>query len=203
MSTIWQPNTPANVDEDLNDSAPKINSNFNTIGNAFEQDHAPLGSTTNVGQHEQSTYITQNPVPTQDPNNIRLFSQLVSAIPQVFFQYPSSTTFSTPLQLTNNCVPTVFTTPSLIQTEVSLVLKGIIIKIGTLNFSAPPTSISIAFGASSLGPATPFPTSLFFLAVMQGGSGSIPVYNTSLSSVNGFTFSTGGAGVYMYIACGN
>ena len=218
MSTIWQPNTPATVDEDLNVSAPKTNNNFNTIGNGFAQDHNRLGSTINVGQHNQSTYITQSAVPIQDPNNIRLFAQIISSIPQIFAQYPTiSTTGSPPLvvsqliQLTNFCSPTVYTFGGLRQTEVSLNLNGIIIKIGVVQFPTTGSSFTtITFGSDNqpspptVRPASnPFPTSLFFVPVMPSGLSAGQTYQVQNSNIAGFQLQSSVTTNYCYIACGN
>ncbi len=211
FSTSWQPDTPANVQEQLVLSAPKINANWNTIAYWGGQDHNYLGQTTNIGQHLQSTYVTQSAIPSADANNIRLFSQLVTILstpnvstPQLFAQYPTGST----LQLTQNISPTVFTTGTYTQTEVSITIGGIIIKIGTLQMNFFGTFV-ISFGADNqaISPAppasTPFPASLFFVPVMPSGT-SIGA-SISAASVTGFsiTIPTAASGRYCYIAVGN
>lgn len=219
MSTIWQPNTPATVDENLNVSAPKINSNFNTIGNAFGQDHNPLGSTTNVGQHNQSTYIPQSAVPTQDPNNIRLFSQIIDNIPQILAQFPIlATSPSTPLvaseliQLTNSCSPTIFQTGVYRQVEVSLIINGIILKIGSVVIpSTGSSSRTVTFGADNQAspptvrpPANPFPNNIFFCPVMSAGfQTGLSFSGTGTLTTAGFSLTTSLTFGFCYIAAGN
>lgn len=210
FSTVWQPDTPATVNENLVVSAPKILGNWNTIAYWGAQDHNPLGQTTNIGQHLQSTYVTQSAVPSADPNNIRLFAQLVEVLstppvstPQVFAQYPTGS----PLQLTQTISPSQYfiTASGFYQEEVSFTIGGIIIKIGSL-IGLPAGSTVISFGASNqvatpTPPASvPFPNSLFFVPV-------VPITGTpvaSAASVNGFTVYALSAGYSaMYIAVGN
>lgn len=203
MSTSWFPNTPASVDENLNVSAPKINSNFNTIGNAFDTDHQALGSTLDVGQHTQSTYITQDTPPLPDPNNIRLFSSLVNAIPQLFYQYGGGGPYTTPFQLTNVAAKTSITTPVYSQGEVSLFINGIIVKIGQITWPASPgAGVTISYGANTTAPtSTPFPNEVFFLSVSPA---SLPIpYSYNAPTLAGFNFTSSGPGTYSYIAVGN
>jgi hypothetical protein len=213
-STIWQPNTPATVNENLNVSAPKINSNFNTIGYGFEQDHNALGNTSNVGQHNQSTYITQVIDPVQDPNNIRLFAKLVNSIPQLFLQYPTSVTGGTiPIvtaalaQFSTVTVPTNFINGFFSQTECSFDLGGLILKIGTITGTV--TGQTITFGANNqsspvpLPASAPFPNTFILMGLIATQALGFAGWSFSGANTAGFVFNGANSGSFMYIAIGS
>lgn len=195
LSTTWNPNTPATINEPLIVSAPKINTNFNTIGDGFAQDHNALGSTVNVGQHIQSTYITQTTTPTADPNNVRIFSALVSAIPQLFLQYPTSI-LANPVQISQiSTAHTYSPGAGSMVTEFSFFLNSQTIKIGTVFVPTPVGSFNITFN-------TPFVTAVGLLGCMPAGTELPQNYSYSAISITGFNLNSPASGTYLYIAIG-
>jgi len=193
-STTWSPNTPATINEALIVSAPKINTNFNTIGDGFSQEHNALGSTTDVGQHIQSTYIVQGTTPAADPVNARLFSALVATIPQLFLQYPTAVA-ANPIQLTTIAVPNNTSSGGASITEFSFLLNSQIIKIGAISNPNNGASFQVTFN-------TPFPSVISLFSCMPAGTANPGAYNVTGVTVNGFRLNTAGQGAYCYIAIG-
>jgi hypothetical protein len=205
----WNPNTPASLSEELSTSQPKINGNFTIIGSTYGTDHVPLGAVTNTGYHNQSTYATQSSVPAADPNNLRLFTQLVGTVPQLFAQYPSSAG-SELVQLSSQSVQC----PAYIQgtwsiQEVSCTINGIIWRWGTMTTSAgigPNSAATVTFGGAAS--PTPFPNNIFsvglsFLGTNVGGFFITTYGLSSFLLAAGASIGTGTHGVVSYLAVGN
>jgi len=192
-STIWAPNTPATISETFRVSAPKLNQNFNTIGDGFGQEHNPLGSTVDIGQHIQSTYINQLTTPTADAANARLFGALVGAIPQLFIQYPTTVT-PDPIQLTKIAQSTTYNNGAITVTEFSFILNSQTIKMGGILVTAIVTA-QITF-------ITPFSTNIPLFGCMPSGTANPQSYSISGISLAGFTINSAAPGTYFYIAIG-
>lgn len=197
---VWNPNTPASGKENLEVSSPKIKTNFNTIGNTYGTDHVPLGSASNTGYHNQSTYVTQTTVPTADAVNLRLITQLVGTIPQLFAQYPTSSGITALSQITSasssslvNYNPPGY--PGIDVTELNLVVSGIILYLNII--TATVVSSGANFFITYGGPTTPspFPTRSLYVGSMPQPSNPL-LMSLSNITVNGYTVSIiAGSGV--------
>ena len=174
----WNPDIPADVyTSELGTDGPVVNTNWNTVGNTYGVDHVPLGSSTigTVGYHNQTTLVTQSSVPAADATNIRLFSQLVGTVPQIFAQYPvSAGSGLAQLSSQSSQCPAYVQGTWTIQ-EVSCTINGIIWKWGTMTTSAgvgPNSGATVTFGGTVT--PTPFPNAIFsvglpFLGTNVGG----------------------------------
>lgn len=102
----FNPNIPINTDF-LSVSQRQILSNFQSIANAYFENHVPLTSVENVGKHEVLVFRPQSGDPTTASDQCAIYNKLdINNIPQLFFRPDSD---QTPIQLTNENLNTIQT----------------------------------------------------------------------------------------------
>lgn len=102
----FNPNIPLPGDF-LSVSQKQILSNYQTIANAFLENHVPLTAVENLGMHEVLTLRPQNTDPTTASNQSAIYNKLDSNnSPQLFFRPDSN---QTPIQMSNSNLSTLQT----------------------------------------------------------------------------------------------
>lgn len=101
----FNPNIPMPGDF-LGISQKQILSNYQSIANAWLENHVSLTEDKNVGKHEVLTLRPQVTDPATTANQSAIYNKLVTSVPQLFFRPDTN---QTPIQMSNSNLSTLQT----------------------------------------------------------------------------------------------